>query len=123
MGNINLPPRCRFTEGRTGTGTVTGVRHGDLDGVAMHGHFLAQYFRTHHSILGKILGNTPADHQQSGIFHRHLYCSQFPEILYGIKTHMPVRRIYLVEDQSESGAAVRKSRAEYRHILFKGRLH
>src|SRR6185437_1573048 len=66
VGEVDLAPTAGFLQGGAGESAVAGVGHGDLDGVLVHGGFRAEDVRGYDDVLGEVLGDAAADHQQPG---------------------------------------------------------
>jgi len=74
-------------------------------------------------ILGEVFRDPAADHQKPGGSGLNFNFGQLPEVFDGINGQVIARALHLMQHQAETGGAVRKRRAENRHVVFVSRLH
>src|SRR5258707_7892968 len=121
VGEVDLAPGAGLFESGTGERAVAGVGHGDLDGVLVHGGLYAEDVRGYHDVLGEVLGDPAADHEQAGGGIGDLELGDLVEVLGGVDGDVRLALAsVLVGDQAEAGGAVREGGAEDGHILLVG---
>ena len=85
----NLAPARRFLKRRGGAGAVADVGNGDLHGVLVHLDVLmAEDFRADDRVLGEVLGNAAANHQEAGSACFNLEVGQLKEVGDGVEHHI-----------------------------------
>lgn len=123
---VDFSPRGGFFEGRAGAGAVAGVGHGNLDGVLVHRHVVAEAFGAYDGVLRKVFGRAAANHEESACLGGEFNLRQFAEVGYRINGEEGFFRFdtfRLVHDQSEAGAAIGECGYEDGHVMFVASLY
>ena len=121
VGKVDLAPGAGFLEGGAGEGAVAGVGYGDLDGVLVHGGFDAEDVGGNDDVLGEVLGDAAADHEEAGGGIGDLELGDLVEVLGGVDgDHGLTLAGVLVGDESEACGAIGECRAEDGDVLLVG---
>ena len=117
----HLAPAAGLEEGAGGAGAVADVGHGDLDGVFVHGDFLAKDFGADDGVLSKVLGGAAADHEEAALGAVHLDLGELEEVGHAVDADIGLAGLFaepLVLADTEAGAAVAEGGAEDGHATL-----
>src|SRR5258706_9983450 len=122
VNRIHLTPTARFLERAARERAVAHVGDGDLHGVLMHrGVFVGENLGGDDDVLGEILRNPPADHEQAGVSALELELRELVKILAAVDADLwAVGARVLVGDDAEAARAVSEGGDEDRDIFLVG---
>ena len=118
---VDFAPTAGFEEGGGGAGAVAHVGNGYLDGVFVHGNFVAEDFGADYGVLCEVLGSAAANHEEACLRCCHLDFGEFDEVGYGVDAEVFLAFLGafpLVLADAEAGAAVAEGGAEDWHATF-----
>ena len=111
----DLAPAAGLEECGGGAGAVADVGHGDLDGVLVHGDFLAEDFGADDGVLGEVLGCAATDHEEATLGTVHLDLGELEEVGHAVDADVGLAGLFaepLVLADAEACGAVAKGGAE-----------
>src|SRR5258708_379854 len=112
VGEVDFAPAAGFLEGGAGEGAVAGVGYGDLDGVLVHGGVDAEDVGGYDDVLGEVLGDAAADHEQAGGGVGDLELGDLVEFLGGVDGNAGLALAgVMVGYEAEAGGARGEGRA------------
>ena len=116
---FNFSPTVRFLEGAAGESSVANVGDGDLDGVFVHGGFVADDFGGDHDVLGEVFGDSAADHQKAGDAVLDFDLGQFVKVLDAVERDFgAIAAAVLVGDEAETSGTVAEGGDEDGDVFF-----